>query len=617
MQNPVNRLGATDLGHGRCEFLVWAPNVSSAAVHLLSPEERIEPLERSSFGYHSAVIRNVGSGSRYVFRLDGDRDRPDPASRFQPMGVHGPSEVIDEGFPWEDQHWCGIPLKDLIIYELHVGAFTQKGTFDGVISCLDDLRRLGMTAIELMPVAQFPGDRNWGYDGTYPFAAQNSYGGPLGLKRLVNACHERGLAVLLDVVYNHLGPEGNYLWDYGPYFTDRYRTPWGDAINFDGPQSDHVRRFFIENALYWINQFHVDGLRLDAVHAIIDFSARPFLEELAEAVHARADDLNRHLHLVAESALNDNRLVRSSDLGGFGLDAQWNDDFHHAMHALLTGERFGYYEDFGRFSHLAKAYGEGFVYTGQFSAYRKRRHGNSSRHIPARRFVVFSQNHDQIGNRMRGERLASLVGFEELKLAAGLVLLSPFIPLLFMGEEYGETAPFPYFISHADRDLVEAVRQGRREEFASFRWRGEPPDPQSPETYASAKLDRTQARDGSQQVLFNLHQWLIQFRKNSPALSQLSKRNMELQGCAIDQTAIVRRWNGTSEVVLVYHFSQESARLSIPLPEGNLRRVLDSSEKRWLGPGSRVPREVISQGMVSLDLRARSFVIWTQVERFS
>jgi maltooligosyltrehalose trehalohydrolase len=614
MQNPMTRLGATDLGDGRCEFLVWAPNAASAAVHLVSPGERVEPLEGSGSGYHSAVIHNVGPGTRYYFRLDGERDRPDPASRFQPAGVHGPSEVIDEGFPWEDQRWCGIPLSDLIIYELHVGAFTQQGTFEGIVPCLDELKALGVTAIELMPVAQFPGDRNWGYDGTYPFAVQNSYGGPVGLKRLVNACHEKGMAVLLDVVYNHFGPEGNYVWDYGPYFTNRYRSPWGDAINFDGPHSDEVRRFFIENALYWITQFHVDGLRLDAVHAIIDFSARPFLEELAGAVHARAEELNRRVHLIAESALNDNRLVLSRDLGGLGLDAQWNDDFHHALHALLTGERFGYYEDFGRFSHLVKAYGDGFVYTGQYSAYRKRRHGNSSRHIPAHRFVVFSQNHDQIGNRMKGERLASLVGFEELKLAAGLVLLSPYIPLLFMGEEYAETAPFPYFISHSDRDLVEAVRKGRREEFASFRWQGEPPDPQSLEPFMSARLNRGPGRNSRQQVMFDLHQWLIDLRKRTPALSRPGRENMEVQGYELEQILFVRRWSDHTEWALVFHFGKEWTRGSIPLPEGQWTRILDSSEKRWLGPGSRVPQEVRSQGIVFLDLAPRSFLIWSNGE---
>jgi maltooligosyltrehalose trehalohydrolase len=340
-----------------------------------------------------------------------------------------------------------------------VGAYTKKGTFESIIPHLDELKKLGITAIELMPVAQFPGTRNWGYDGVYPYAVQNSYGGPEGFKRLVNACHGRGLALVLDVVYNHLGPEGNYLWDFGPYFTDRYKALWGFSINFDGPHSDDVRHYFIQNALYWVTEFHVDALRVDAVHAILDFSAEPFLEELASAVHDEAKRLNRRVYLIAESALNDTRVIRSREFGGYGLDAQWNDDFHHALHTVLTGERMGYYRDFGRLQDLAKALLEGFVYSGEYSPYRRRRHGNSSRDIPAHRFVVFSQNHDQVGNRMRGERLSELVCFERTKLAAGVMTLSPFIPLLFMGEEYGETAPFQYFVSHSDPDLRRSCGQ--------------------------------------------------------------------------------------------------------------------------------------------------------------
>jgi len=338
--------------------------------------------------------------------------------------------VVDPDFRWDDHLWEGIPLQAYVLYEIHVGTFTPEGTFDAVITHLDELKELGITAIELMPNAQFSGARNWGYDGVFPFAVQSSYGGPWGLKRLVNACHQKEVAVVLDVVYNHLGPEGNYLGDFGPYFTDRYRTPWGHAINFDGPHSDEVRRFFIENALYWITEFHIDALRIDAVHAILDFSAEHFLRELASAVNKRARSLNRRVYIIAESALNDTEVIRSRKLGGHGLDAQWNDDFHHALHTLLTKEEKGYYKDFGRFKHLVKAFSDGFVYSGEYSPYRGRRHGNSSRHIPADRFVVFAQNHDQVGNRMRGERLSSLVSFEGLKLAAGTVILSPYIPLL-------------------------------------------------------------------------------------------------------------------------------------------------------------------------------------------
>ncbi|MFZ3044571.1 MAG: malto-oligosyltrehalose trehalohydrolase, partial [Desulfatirhabdiaceae bacterium] len=437
MKTGEPELGATPLGNGRCRFRVWAPFMDCVDVHILSSKNRLESLTRDRHGYHEGIHDDVEPGVNYLFRLNGSQERPDPASRFQPQGVHGPSQVVDPAFAWTDDNWRGVARHRTIIYELHVGIFTDSGTFDAAIDRLDDLVSLGITAVELMPVAQFPGDRNWGYDGVYPFAAQNSYGGPQGLKRLVNACHHRGLAVILDVVYNHLGPEGNYLRDFGPYFSNHYHTPWGQPINFDGNYSDHVRRYFIENARYWITECHIDALRLDAVHAILDFSARTFLQELAEIVKDLAEDLGRHIHLFAESALNDTRLIRSPDLGGFGLDAQWNDDLHHALHAVITGERRGYYCDFGRFEQLLKALRDGFVYDGQYSEYRKRRHGNSSRSIPPHRFVGFAQNHDQIGNRLQGDRLSTIVSFEALKMVAGIILLSPSLPLLFMGEEYG------------------------------------------------------------------------------------------------------------------------------------------------------------------------------------
>ncbi|MCJ7830813.1 MAG: malto-oligosyltrehalose trehalohydrolase, partial [Desulfobacterales bacterium] len=431
-------LGAIYLGEERTSFLVWAPKAHTVTLHILSPDERMVRFEKFPRGYHGAIVENVYPGARYMFRLDDRLERPDPASRSQPVGVHGPSEILDPHFSWEDSCWTGLPLDRYLFYEIHVGAYTSEGTFDAIIPHLADLKELGITAIELMPLAQFPGDRNWGYDGVYPFAVQHTYGGAQGLKKLVDACHKTGLVVVLDVVYNHLGPEGNYFADYGPYFTDIYQTPWGAPLNFDGAFSDDVRRYFIENALYWITELHLDALRLDAVHAILDFSARPFLQQLAQAVKQRSRQLGRRVHLIAESALNDVRLIRQPDLGGFGLDAQWNDDFHHALHTILTGENDGYYQDFGRFDQLVKAFDDGFVYTGQYSAFRKRSHGNRSAEIPSRRFVVSSQNHDQVGNRMLGERLGALVPFEALKLAAGMVLLSPYLPLLFMGEEYGE-----------------------------------------------------------------------------------------------------------------------------------------------------------------------------------
>jgi maltooligosyltrehalose trehalohydrolase len=582
-------------------------------VRLLSPQERVADLEEKD-GYHQATLEGVEPGSLYLYRLDDRIERPDPASRFQPLGVHGSSQVIDPDFPWEDGGWFGLPLKDYVLYELHVGAFSSPGTFEGVIFHLDELKDLGITAVELMPVAQFPGNRNWGYDGVYPFAVQDSYGGPAGLKKLVNACHQKGLAVVLDVVYNHLGPEGNFLRDFGPYFTDRYKTPWGEAVNFDGPYSDEVRRFFIENALSWITDFHLDALRLDAIHAILDFSAQPFLEDLALAVKEQAEHLNRQVHLIAESDLNDTRPIRARDLGGYALDAQWNDDFHHALHTLLTEEQTGYYCDFGKVRDLAKAWRNGYIYDGEHSLYRRRRHGNSSRSIPAQRFVVFSQNHDQVGNRMLGERLSSLVPWEGLKMAAGAVLLSPFIPLLFMGEEYGETAPFQYFISHSDPDLVEAVRRGRRQEFSAFEWQGETPDPQSEETFRRCKLNHNLRREEGHRILREFYRELIRLRKRLSPLALLSREHLEALVLEEEKVLWVRRWRGEEEVFIAFNFGQSRISVSLPVGEGSWRKEIDSEDEEWKGRGSLNPGLIHSQGQVSLALHSRAFVLFSRTE---
>jgi maltooligosyltrehalose trehalohydrolase len=458
-------IGPRVRGDAGTDFTVWAPFASDVCVKLMNRQVPLHRLERRDFGYFSGTVPGARAGDRYVYCLDGAGEWPDPASRFQPHGVHDGSQVIDPAaFQWSDQAWHGLALDRFIIYELHVGTFTRHGTFQGVISRLDDLRDLGVTAIELMPVAQFPGARNWGYDGVFLFAPQATYGGPEGLQALIDACHRRGFAVILDVVYNHLGPEGNVLGHYGPYFTDRYRTPWGSAINYDGPDSDAVRHFIVSNALQWITDYHVDALRLDAIHGIYDFSASHILGELADAVHERGRQLARTVHLIAESDLNDVKVIASREQGGHGLDAQWSDDFHHSLHAVTTGERLGYYEDFGDLTHLATALEQGFVYAGRYSRHRRRRHGNSCRHRPPRQLVICAQNHDQVGNRAFGDRLTTLLPWDALKLCAAAVLLAPHTPLLFMGEEFGETAPFQYFVDHGDPGLIEAVRQGRRKD---------------------------------------------------------------------------------------------------------------------------------------------------------
>ncbi|HEY32060.1 MAG TPA: malto-oligosyltrehalose trehalohydrolase [Dehalococcoidia bacterium] len=607
-----SRLGATYLGNGRCQFTVWAPIIQKVEVHIVSPEERIVPLVMSDRGYHHSVVEGVEPSCRYFYRLDSEKERPDPASRFQPEGVHGLSQVVDSHFPWTDQKWTGLPLEEYIIYELHVGTFTTDGTFDAVIPHLDRLKDLGITAVELMPAAQFPGNRNWGYDGVFPFAVQDSYGGPDKLKCLVNACHLRKLAVILDVVYNHLGPEGNCLADFGPYFNDRYKTPWGAALNLDGPHSDEVRRFFIENAIHWLTEFHIDALRLDALHAILDISSYPFIEELAESFHKQVEKLGRKAYLIGESTANDARLIKSKESGGYGLDAQWNDEFHHSLHVLLTGEKTGYYQDFGQLQHMAKAFQEGFVYSGQYSSYRDRRHGVSSKDIPSHQLVVFAQNHDQVGNRANSERLSQLVNFEALKLAAGVVLLSPYVPLLFMGEEYGETAPFPYFISHSEPDLIEAVRKGRRDEFAAFQWEGEFPDPQDKVTFLRAKLNHQLRSDGQHHILLELYRVLIGLRKETPALAHLSKDNMDVRIIKNHKLLFLRRWNGDSEVMAVFSFNDSQVTVTLPVLAGHWRKSFDSAGERWQGGGSVVPEELGSKREVTVTLGPWAFALFVK-----
>jgi maltooligosyltrehalose trehalohydrolase len=586
-QETVRDVGAMWLGEGRCRFRVWAPNAESLAVHLLAPEERIIQLEREPGGYFAAEVAAVPPEARYLIRFADGHERPDPASRYQPEGVHGPSAVVVPYAGWTDADWRGTMLTEYVISEMHVGTFTPEGTFDAIIPRLDDLIDLGITALEIMPIAQFPGSRNWGYDGVDPFAVQHSYGGPAGFARLVDACHARGLAVILDVVYNHLGPEGNYLRDFGPYFTAKYRTPWGDAINFDDAESDAVRGYFIQNALQWVQDFHVDALRLDAAHAITDTSAHPFLAELAEHVHAAGERLGRHVYLIAESDLNDPRLVDVPERNGLGLDAQWSDDLHHALHTLLTGEQAGYYADFGSIDHLVRALRDGYAYAGDYSPVRRRSHGAPARAIPAWRFVVSSQNHDQVGNRMLGERLSQIVAPDALRLAAGVILLSPYVPLLFMGEEYGAQQPFLFFTSHGDPDLIRAVREGRRAEFAAFAWQGEAPDPHDEATFTQSRPAPAMAQAPWQHGLRALYHELLRMRRTEPALMHLSKDDQEVQGFPAWQIVTQRRWHLADELFAIYHFGAESQTVPLPVPPGIWHMLLCSDDERWVAPSCR------------------------------
>jgi maltooligosyltrehalose trehalohydrolase len=538
------------------EIRVWAPR--AAEVELESGGSAVG-MVRGEGGWWALDAPLIEHGVDYAFRIEGEGPFPDPRSGWQPSGVHGPSRWVDHGrFAWSDQGWRQPPLGSAVIYELHVGTFTPKGTFEAVIEKLDHLLSLGVTHLELMPVAEFPGSRGWGYDGVDLYAPHHAYGGPDGLKRLVDACHGKGLAVILDVVYNHLGPSGNYLSRFGPYFTNRYATPWGEAVNLDGPGSDEVRRFFLDNALMWLRDYHLDGLRIDAVHAILDTSATHVLEALSAEVRQLESHLGRTFLLIAESDLNDPRVVRSPEVGGYGLDAQWNEDFHHALHAALTGERHGYYADFGSLDHLAKTLTRGFAYDGRFSGFRQRSHGRPAAGLSGSRFVGCLQNHDQVGNRARGDRTGRLLTHGQLKIGAALVLLSPFVPMLFQGEEWGASTPFLYFTDHEEPELGEAVRRGRQEEFAAFDWDPESiPDPQSGETFVRSRLDWGERVQGAHSDLLAWHRSLADLRRSHP---ELSDDRLETVRVSFDEPAgwlcmnrgrisVVCNWAPTGQVI--------------------------------------------------------------------
>ncbi len=536
---------------------VWAPRAERVDLvvdgRLFSMEG---PDERGWF--RSAV--EVAGGQSYGFSLDGGTTRPDPRSRWQPDGVDGLSRAVDDGaFEWTDGAWAGRRLDgSAVIYELHVGTFSPEGTFAGAIGRLDHLVELGVDVVELLPVNQFPGRWGWGYDGVDLFAPHAAYGGPDGLKAFVDAAHARNLAVVIDVVYNHLGPAGNYLREFGPYFTDRYHTPWGEAVNFDGAGSDEVRAFVVDNALMWLRDYHADGLRLDAVHAILDTSATHILEELGVHVEALVVEVGRPLTLVAESDLNDPKVVRRRDLGGYELDAQWSDDFHHALHAVVTGERTGYYADFGTLAQLATALRWAFVYSGGYSPFRQRRHGRPIAGLPATKFLAYLQNHDQVGNRATGERSSMLVGPKLLKVAAALVLLGPSVPMLFAGEEWAASTPFLYFTDHEDEKLGRLVSEGRRREFASFGWAPEDvPDPQSPKTFEHSKLDWDEVGQGVHKELLDWHRRLIALRRSEPALSSGTFADVRVRFDDDDRWLVLNR----GDLSIAANFSSEPRRV--------------------------------------------------------
>jgi maltooligosyltrehalose trehalohydrolase len=550
------------------QYRVWAPNAERLALQV--HDGRL-PMRRTDGGWWTAD-RPMRHGELYGYFIDDEGPFPDPRSRFQPSGVHGLSMCIDHGlFEWTDHRWEPSPLAAAVIYELHVGTFSEAATFEGVVSRLSHLVALGVTHLELMPVAEFSGARGWGYDGVDLFAPHHHYGRPEDLKRLVDACHATGLAVILDVVYNHFGPAGNYVSRFGPYVTDRYKTPWGGAVNLDGPGSDEVRRFICDNALMWLRDYHFDGLRIDAIHALLDTSATHLLEQLACEVGHLEASIGRHLVLIAESDLNDPRIIRSRESGGYGIDAQWSDDFHHALHTVLTGERSGYYEDFGALTHLAAAIQEVFVYAGTYSRFRNRVHGRSPHDLPGSRFVVAAQNHDQVGNRATGDRLVHLTSPGRLKIAAALLLTSPFIPLLFQGEEWGASTPFQYFTAHEDEGLGVRVREGRRQEFAPFGW--DPaiiPDPQAVETYDRSRLRWNEPDEQANAALLDWYRSLIRLRREYPALRDGDRRHCRVTWSDEEEWIVVHR----RDIAIACNLGSQSRTVDAT----GARRVLLASE---------------------------------------
>ena len=590
--------GAVRQPSGEVRWTTWAP-FSEKVTLVMHPDGRrvLRPMQPAALGYHVYEEEDVEDGRRYFYKLSDGGEYPDPASRWQPDGVHRPSAVFTpEAFAWTDAAWRGVPRKQLVIYELHVGTFTREGTFAAVIPRLPELKSLGVTAIEIMPVGQFSGDRNWGYDGVHPYAVQNTYGGPRELQRLVDAAHRLGLAVFLDVIYNHLGPEGNYIHKFGPFFTDRYHTPWGDAVNFDGPQSDAVRKFVVDNACMWVTDFHLDGLRLDAVHAIFDYSARHILADLQAAVQRHAAQLGRTVHVIAETHQNDVRLTDPPERGGYGLDGVWSDDFHHSVWTVLSGERDGYYQDFGRPQHLAKVFNDVFVYDGCYSPFRRRRHGSRVEGRDRSQFVVCIHNHDQVGNRAQGDRSSTVIPFAAQRLACGLLMLAPHVPLLFMGEEYAETRPFPFFCSFGDPDLVEAVRRGRRAEFEAldFRWGSDIPDPQDPATFHAARLDWQWLPSTPHAHMRQLYTDLLAARRQWPPLADWQHTSARL----LPQTAsdeseppwglIIER--GAVEKLVGVANLTDVARELPPLDPFPAQMLLSTCEQRY--GGTRQPAEM-------------------------
>lgn len=567
----------------QAEVCLWAPLAERVEVELKAGTTI--GLEKTNQGYWIAKTDQIHPNDQYKFIINGEKKLPDPASLSQPEGVHEASMAVDlKARAWTDEGWQNPALNNYIIYEIHTGTFSAKGNFEGIAEHLDHLIALGINAIEIMPVAQFPGSRNWGYDGVFPYAVQHSYGGAAKLQELVDACHAKGIAVILDVVYNHVGPEGNYFAEFGPYFTDKYHTPWGQAINFDDEYCDGVRAYFIENVLMWFRDFHIDALRMDAVHAIKDLSAVHILKAIRLKVDALMEQTGRTHYLIVECDLNDPRFLDAPEKNGFGMDSQWIDEFHHALRITAGEPATGYYADFHGIKHLEKAYRDAYVYDGQYSSHRKKNFGLSAAEQGGSKFIVFSQNHDQVGNRMLGERSSALYSFEMQKVLAGAVMISPFLPMLFMGEEYGETNPFLYFVSHTDPELNKMVREGRKAEFAAFHSEGEAPDPDIEDTFMQSKLQWDLVEQPKHKTMLNYYKALIALRKNNPALNNGNRSQLTVNSYPDKNSLVLKRWEGRQQIVCLLNFSKEEQAIPAEDSIRNWELLLCSADEKWGGP---------------------------------
>ncbi|MCX6216800.1 malto-oligosyltrehalose trehalohydrolase [Spirosoma sp.] len=598
------------------QVTIWAPKATQIALNI-HESQAVLPLQKDELGYWHLTTDQIKPGDQYTFVLNGNEEYPDPASLSQPQGVEGPSRAVDTAaYYWEDQSWINPSLDSYLIYEIHTGSFTDAGTFKALEAKLDYLKALGVTAIEIMPVSQFPDSRNWGYDGVYSFAVQHSYGGVQGLQHLVNTCHYKGLAVVLDVVYNHFGPEGNHMENFGPYLTDKYRTPWGRGINLDDNWCDGVRRHFIENALMWFRDFHIDALRLDAVHALMDFGPVHLLQELRQKVNELMQATGRQHYLFVECDLNDPRYIKPLSEQGYGMDAQWIDEFHHALRVAVGEDKTDYYADFDGLNHLAKSYKDAFVYDGQFSVVRQKLFGQKVHGNAGQQFIVFSQNHDQIGNRKQGERSSQLYSYEMLKLMAGAVLVSPFIPLLFMGEEWGETNPFFYFVNHTEPELAEAVRQGRKEEFATDDDDDDVPDPQTKETFEQTKLQWQLPAQEPHRTLLRYYQTLIALRHQLPALYHLDRDQLDVVADTDKELLTVRRWYEDQHVLCLMNFSKQpqSTTLSVSGEDICWEKLLDSADAQWQPnvPSASSKCPVLIKNGDAILLQPESFILYAQ-----